>query len=700
VNFTDAAARRLVSIARNGPRCGVYTFIVRDVEKPLPYGFSMADLEAAAASVTVLPSAPRRGLQWDDADFSRWDLALDSPAPAETLSKVIAAVGALAKDAMRVEVPYDKLLSMAHIDADSWWHSSTAESIRVPLGPSGARKLQNLVLGEGMSHHVLIVGRPGSGKSNLMHVIIMTLALTYSPSELRLYLIDFKKGVEFKPYADARLAHAEAIAVESEREFGLSVIERIDLELKQRGDLFRAAGAANIKEFREKKPDVRMPRILLVVDEFQEFFSEDDHIGRQTALILDRLVRQGRAFGVHIVLGSQTLAGSNSLAGSTLDQMAVRIAMQCSEADSRLILSDDNPAARLLARPGEAIYNAAAGLIEGNSLFQVARFSEDDRAATLEIIAGIAKGSGELLSVPIIFEGNEMAHLADGSKVRELLGKDDWPTSKVIDLFLGEPIAIRGPVAARVRQQSGSNLIIFTRDEEEGVGMCMAAILSILIQSPPHAASVIIADFTLAESEWAEHAEDMERHFPHKPRVLSRQRDVAEEVRKLAAEVKRRSSREGNEVPTSASINFPESKVYFVLQGLHRMKLLRIDDDSFEYDGSDTTRPSEYFAAILRDGPEVGIHVVAWCDTWSNATRVVENRGMSNFGLRAGGIMSADDSQKVFDNSAASRIDKPHRVLFSDDERPGQLDKFRPYAMPPKTWLAEVGGRLTARISS
>src|SRR5690606_33016601 len=87
--------------------------------------------------------------------------------------------------------------------------------------------------------------------------------------------------------------------------------------------------------------------------------------------LLDRLVRQGRAFGVHVLLGSQTLAGAYSLARSTLGQMAVRIALECSEADAHLILSDENPAARLLSRPGEAIYNDQNGMVEGNHLFQV-----------------------------------------------------------------------------------------------------------------------------------------------------------------------------------------------------------------------------------------------------------------------------------------------------------------------------------------
>ena len=84
---------------------------------------------------------------------------------------------------------------------------------------------------------------------------------------------------------------------------------------------------------------------MLVVDEFQEFFIEDDKIAQEASQLLDRLVRQGRAFGIHVQLGSQTLGGACSLARSTLGQMAVRIALQCGEGDAHLILSDENSAA-------------------------------------------------------------------------------------------------------------------------------------------------------------------------------------------------------------------------------------------------------------------------------------------------------------------------------------------------------------------
>ena len=110
---------------------------------------------------------------------------------------------------------------------------------------------------------------------------------------------------------------------------------------------------------------------------------QDDKLAQEASLLLDRLVRQGRAFGIHVHLGSQTLGGAYSLARSTLGQMAIRIALQCSETDANLILSEDNSAARLLSRPGEAIYNDANGLVEGNHPFQVVWLADDKREAYL-----------------------------------------------------------------------------------------------------------------------------------------------------------------------------------------------------------------------------------------------------------------------------------------------------------------------------
>ena len=691
-NFTDTSARRLVSVVKNGPRCGVFTFILSDTEKDRPYGFNLCDLQDAATQIvstgqTLPPEQPQiGGFVWKGKDVEDFTLLLDGPPPQDLTSTIVKKSGELAVPAMKVEVPFEKLLAFNSLEKNSWWTGSTTDDFKVPLGPAGARAWQKLTLGGEQEAHALMVGRTGSGKTNLMHVIITSLALTYPPQEMQLYLIDFKGGVGFKRYAEHLLPHAKVIAIESEREFGLSVLRGLDAELKQRSEMFRAAGVDNLTAYRGKmrseKPDANpMPRILLIVDEFQEFFTDNDDFSQQAKIIFDRLARQGRSFGVHFLLATQSLSGSAQLHTSIMGQIKVRIALPCSEADSRLILADDNKGARALSIPGEAIYNSLGGLIEGNNRFQVARFSDDDLPKYLAAISEIAPDG----FAPIIFEGNELAQVVDCGPLKELLLAQDWPqAAKSVEIFLGEPIAIMPPVTARLRRQSGANLMILTRNESEGIGMCMASLLNILTQQYPDTTRIYIADFTTTDSEWAEHAEEIARCFPGEISVVGRQREFTPMLATIANEVHSRSDNVSG-----------QGSIYLILQGMHRIKPLR--DDAEDEDGQNSV---ELLKVILRDGPEVGVHVVAWADTWSNVTRGLDRKTIGEFGLRVATVMDSGDSMNFLDDSAASKISKPYRAIFYDEDRPGQLASFRPYAMPAVAWLKETGQRLRARMEN
>jgi F0F1-type ATP synthase membrane subunit b/b' len=81
VNFTESAARRLVSIVKNGPRCGVYTLILMDSSKKLPYGFNIEELRQLAvvfeSEGTVSRSLSTHaktnsGLTWETECNSSW----------------------------------------------------------------------------------------------------------------------------------------------------------------------------------------------------------------------------------------------------------------------------------------------------------------------------------------------------------------------------------------------------------------------------------------------------------------------------------------------------------------------------------------------------------------------------------------------------------------------------------------------------
>src|SRR5204863_8080972 len=176
-----------------------------------------------------------------------------------------------------------------------------------------------------------------------------------------------------------------------------------------------------------------------------------------SSLLLDRLVRQGRAFGIHLLLGSQTLAGAYSLARSTIGQMAVRIALQCSETDSHLILSEDNTAARLLSRPGEAIYNDANGLFEGNHPFQVVWLSDSEREEYLRQVAELAEQRQITSPPPIVFEGNAAADPSENLLLKGVLDAG-LPAARpaAVSAWLGSAVAIKDPTDAVFRGQSGS----------------------------------------------------------------------------------------------------------------------------------------------------------------------------------------------------------------------------------------------------
>jgi energy-coupling factor transporter ATP-binding protein EcfA2/CRISPR/Cas system CSM-associated protein Csm2 small subunit len=685
-NISEVAAQRLKSIVASGARCGVFVLMSVDTNLPVSHHFHLPDLEPEAL---VLRWDGTQFL-WEHKEYGPLPLALTSPPPAEKFREIVCTVGEQAKSAGRVEVPFDCIIP----PKEEWWTADSRAGIDVPLGRAGAMKLQNLALGSGTSQHVLISGKTGSGKSTLLHVLITNLALRYSPDEVELYLVDFKKGVEFKAYAHYALPHAKVIAIESEREFGLSVLQRLDAELRTRGDMFRKQGVQDLKGYRNELPDAKLPRILLIIDEFQELFTEDDRIAQEATLLLDRLVRQGRAFGIHVLLGSQTLGGAYSLARTTLGQMAVRIALQCSESDAHLILSEDNTAARLLTRPGEAIYNDANGLYEGNHPFQIVWLNDSDRDHYLEEIETLMKRKNRPKPASIIFEGNIPANPSENPSLKELIAVGTWPEScSAPQAWLGAAVAIKDPTSAAFLRQNGSNLLIVGHREETALGVLANSLISFASQFPPGSENgegkpenakndrvrFFVLDGIRADAPEAGYWNRLAQSLPHSVKIAN-PRVAAESLAEISAELefRREHSREH------------ESPIYLLIYNIARFRDLRKEDD-FSFSSMDDGKPAspaKQFGNILREGPALGIHTLVWCDTYNNVSRFLDRQTLRDFEMRILFQMNATDSSNLMDTPDASRLGV--HVAISYDEGQGRMEKFRPYGLPTPEWLADL----------
>jgi DNA segregation ATPase FtsK/SpoIIIE, S-DNA-T family len=684
--FEAETLRRLASIAATGARCGVYILIARDVRLQVPSGAHFSDIESHCVNLI------RQGDKfiWKDDIFKQFPLTLDSPPPDETLTNIMGRVGEGAKIAKRVEVPFESITPKAN----QIWTLNSASELAVPVGRMGATRLQSFRLGRGMAQHALVAGKTGSGKSSLLNALITNIALWYPPDQVMLYLIDFKKGVEFKTYATHELPHAKAIAVESDREFGLSVLQRIDGELTQRGELYRKLGVQDLGAYRQTPDAKPMPRILLVIDEFQEFFSEDDKLSQEASQLLDRLVRQGRAFGIHLFLGSQTLAGSSGLSRSTIGQMGVRVALQCSEADSQLILGDNNSAARLLSRPGEAIYNDAGGLVENNSPFQVAWLPDETRDAMLNKVHERAAAQLGEWEIPIIFEGNAPAPISKNVPLVKLLDAPTWPPhTSAPAAWLGDPVAIKSPTAVLFRRQSGANLMMIGQQEEGAMAMTAAVMVSLATQYPPDGAKFVILDGSVADSPLAKILPAVKSALPQEVE-MSDYRAAADSILKLGEELARRQAIE----PTQAATGGRE--IFLIVYGVQRYRILRKAEETFSSfsassDEEKKPDPGKVFADLLREGPGLGIHVIAWVDTPANIDRTLERTAMREFDYRVLFQMSANDSSNLIDSPAANKLGSNRALVYSEEQ--GTMEKFRPYALPDAPWLERVKKSLEAK---
>ncbi|WP_435007615.1 FtsK/SpoIIIE domain-containing protein [Tundrisphaera lichenicola] len=687
-NFSDIAQRRLVSIAQSGPRCGVYVFVSIDTKLANATSQLAKDLEPNCVNLVWKDGK----FLWKDTPFEQYPLRLDAPPEDMEFNRIVKLAGEAAKAAKRVEVPFEVIAP----SDDKYWTWDSRSIVDVPLGRAGATKFQSLKLGKGTSQHVLIAGKTGSGKSTLLHALITNAALMYSPKELELYLIDFKKGVEFKTYAAHSLPHARVIAVESEREFGLSVLQRLDVELKRRGDMYRDAGAQDVASYRRQTGEF-LPRILLLVDEFQEFFIEDDKLSQESSLLLDRLVRQGRAFGVHVILGSQTLGGAYSLARTTIAQMAIRIALQCSEADSHLILSEDNAAARLLSRPGEAIYNDANGMIEGNHIFQVVFLTDQHREEYLKDLHKLAVEQDMMPDTPqLVFEGNLPAVIEKNALLSEALSVPDWPAEvKAATAWLGDAIAIKDPTSVVFRRQSGTNVLLIGQQDEGALGILTSALVSLATQhanigtgQSANGARFYVLDGSPADSPNLGVLAKLGDVIPH-PFQTSGFRDFAPLLEEVYDELTRRQEDSDAEFPS----------IYLVIFDLARFRDLRKSDDDFGYSSrsseDEKPKPAKQLTEILREGPNYGIHVLSWCDTVGNLNRTFERSTAGEFELRVLFQMSINDSSALIDSPAAGRLGENRALLYNEEQ--GKTEKFRPYGLPDQAWLDRARDQLQAK---
>ncbi len=206
-----------------------------------------------------------------------------------------------------------------------------------------------------------------------MHVLIQNLAFYYAPNEVQLFLLDYKEGVEFNAYTDPILEHARLVSVASSVGYGMSFLSWLCKEMQKRAELFKQFNVKDLSDYRKHE---KMPRLIVVIDEFQVLFSDSSTKEKERAeRYLTTILKKGRSYGVHLILATQTMCGAD-INRSLMAQIANRIALPMDAEDSDSILGDD--VACELVRP-EGIFNNNGGHKKYHTKMSIPKAPDDFR---------------------------------------------------------------------------------------------------------------------------------------------------------------------------------------------------------------------------------------------------------------------------------------------------------------------------------
>lgn len=501
------------------------------------------------------------------------------------------------------ETPKIAAISVDHDNMIGKDFESLDESIVIPVGSTEKGNIVDFTL-DTVSHiHCFIIGQSGTGKSVFLHDVIIGAMAKYSPEELELYLMDFKiGGVEFNRYRNEK--HVKALLVDnSDIQIILEILRDISNKMRERGKMLRESGVSNIVEYNQVNTEKKMPRIVFIADECHVMFPSSNNkeakLYREISEILQKIAKEGRSQGVHLVLATQTIAQAE-ISSEILNNISDFYLLKCSPGDSeRLVRGSVDTTSQL--KTGQVLHHD----IDNDVVFKSTYLPTPE---ALEIIKKINAKTKGFENDQFYFVGSQIFEIDD--EVKSLLAKKT-------SIALGRSIDTKmEPVIIPLRNEYADNVMLFGINDEEQVSRtAMASIQSLLISNK----SIKIKVINCLPTD-LRNTTKMLKDLEGKGKIeLLNPSSCGPELQSIATSIKNRDA---------------EPTVLYIL-GQERFRELRMDmeiatekatstGDDFGFDSSmfsgggssdaDFNSYQKVIEYILKNGAEVGVHVVLQID--------------------------------------------------------------------------------------
>lgn len=572
--FNQEATEKLLNLVQNGNKAGVFVLMSIDKAAKPDYNVSIDEFLKATPLIDLEAKKILNTGNDDIYNTKFYIKNIDFELP-DYINQIKTELNNEAKKQKAVKIDLSQT-------AGDMWTTSAAKGVKVPVGINESNEPIDFDLGvNNSSYHAFVGGATGSGKSVLLHSIIVNAAHIYSPDTLQFVLLDYKKGVEFIIYKD--LPHVKVLSATTDREYGISVLEFLEGVMNERGRLFGQYGCGDLEQY-TKTTGETLPRYLVIIDEFQVLLSGQGQLSSIASKKIQDLSREARSFGVNLILATQSLADVD-ISTSTLGQLGLRIAMKMGESDANRILSINNNVPVSFDRPGLAVYNTQQGDKKGNVIFQSAFISKEEIAQKVNHLA--AKKDDYKPFKQFINNGEIIASIQNNPDLKE---KQWVANNNFCDFYIGEPAYLQEEhYKLRIRKQAGSNVYIEGDVPEDIISVFYHSFEQIIKQSSPDSQFYIFDLFDI-DSGFQGQLEGLTT-LSENVKIYSKDKPLENRLEEIKQELALRIEEEGG-----------KQRICMGIINGQRIRSLKKDGDY-----GDSTL-STLLQEIIKDGPDYGIH--------------------------------------------------------------------------------------------
>jgi DNA segregation ATPase FtsK/SpoIIIE, S-DNA-T family len=226
--------------------------------------------------------------------------------------------------------------------------------VKIAIGVNLEGQLVEADLSDPNTCHFLVGGTTGSGKSEFLRSLLLSLLVRYSPQHLKIALVDPKR-VTFPEFEKMPWLHSPVV---KDGESAVELMESLVGEMEKRYHQFEKTGCNDLNTYNQRS-QTPLPRIVCIFDEYADFMAEKE-LRKTLELSIKRLGAMARAAGIHLIIATQR-PEATIVTPIIRSNLPGRVALKtASEADSAIVLGGKQTAAANLLGKGDLLYQVGA----------------------------------------------------------------------------------------------------------------------------------------------------------------------------------------------------------------------------------------------------------------------------------------------------------------------------------------------------